>query len=180
MSSQPPNDSSVPVSSRHRTTWPKVSWVFADGGRLLMFGMGSGLLRPGSGTWGTLMGWLIWEAVASSVSDRDIALFLAFAFVYGCWAAGRVSSQLGVEDHVGIVWDEMVAFWLVLWLVPDTLAAQALAFVLFRLFDTTKPPPIRQVDARLKSGTGIMVDDILAAGYTLLVVSVLIRLGVPI
>ena len=180
MSSQPPNDSSVPVSSRHRTTWPKASWVFADGGRLLMFGMGSGILRPGSGTWGTLMGWLIWEAVASSVSDRDIALFLAFAFVYGCWAAGRVSSQLGVEDHVGIVWDEMVAFWLVLWLVPDTLAAQALAFVLFRLFDTTKPPPIRQVDARLKSGTGIMVDDILAAGYTLLVVSILIRLGVPV
>ncbi len=180
MSSQPPNDSSVPVSSRHRTTWPKASWVFADGGRLLMFGMGSGILRPGSGTWGTLMGWLIWEAVASSVSDRDIALFLAFAFVYGCWAAGRVSSQLGVEDHVGIVWDEMVAFWLVLWLVPDTLASQTLAFVLFRLFDTTKPPPIRQVDARLKSGTGIMVDDILAAGYTLLVMAVLIRLGVPI
>ena len=180
MTSQTPNGSSVPVSGRHRTHWPKASWVFADGGRLLMFGMGSGLLRPGSGTWGTMMGWMIWEAVASSVSDREIAIFLAFAFVYGCWAAGRVSSQLGVEDHVGIVWDEMVAFWLVLWLVPDTLAAQALAFVLFRLFDTTKPPPIRQVDARLKSGTGIMVDDILAAGYTLLVVSVLIRLGVPI
>ena len=73
----------------------------------------------------------------------------------------------------------MVAFWLVLWLVPDTLAAQAVAFVLFRFFDVTKPPPIRQVDARLKSGTGVMVDDILAAGYTLLVMAVLIRLGAP-
>ena len=179
MTQQTPAGSSVPVSSRHRTAWPKASWVFADGGRLLMFGLGSGLLRPGSGTWGTLMGWMLWEAAASSVSDRDIALFLAFAFVYGCWAAGRVGRQLGVEDHVGIVWDEMVAFWLVLWLVPDTLAAQAVAVVLFRFFDVTKPPPIRQVDARLKSGTGVMVDDILAAGYTLLVMAVLIRLGAP-
>lgn len=179
MTNPSPGDSAVPVSSRHRTHWPKASWVFSDGGRLLMFGMGSGLIRPGSGTWGTLMGWLLWEVAATSVTDGEIAVFLAFAFAYGCWAATRVGRQLGVDDHVGIVWDEMVAFWLVLWLVPQSLAAQATAFVLFRIFDATKPPPIRQVDARLKGGVGVMVDDILAAGYTLLVMAVLIRLGFP-
>jgi phosphatidylglycerophosphatase A len=79
---------------------------------------------------------------------------------------------------VGIVWDEFVAFWLVLWLVPDSFTAQAVAFVLFRFFDTVKPPPIRQVDARFKGGVGVMLDDLLAAGYTLLVMAILVRVGI--
>ena len=144
------------VSKRHRTSWPKAAWVFSDPGRMLMFGMGSGLLRPGSGTWATLL----------------------VCFIYGCWAAERVAKQLGVPDHVGLVWDEFVAFWLVLWLVPQSLSAQALAFVLFRFFDVVKPPPIRQVDARFKGGVGVMLDDLLAAGYTLLVMALVIRFGV--
>jgi phosphatidylglycerophosphatase A len=83
-----------------------------------------------------------------------------------------------VPDHVGLVWDEFVAFWLVLWLVPQSLPAQALAFVLFRFFDVVKPPPIRQVDARFKGGFGVMLDDLLAAGYTLLVMAIVVRFGV--
>ena len=92
--------------------------------------------------------------------------------------AERVAKQLGVPDHVGLVWDEFVAFWLVLWLVPQSLPAQALAFVLFRFFDVVKPPPIRQVDARFKGGIGVMLDDLLAAGYTLLVMAIVVRFGV--
>jgi len=103
---------------------------------------------------------------------------LLVCFIYGCWAAERVAKQLGVPDHVGLVWDEFVAFWLVLWLVPQSLPAQALAFVLFRFFDVVKPPPIRQVDARFKGGVGVMLDDLLAAGYTLLVMALVIRFGV--
>ncbi len=171
-------ESAKSVLTRHRTVWPKVSWVFADPGRILMFGMGSGLFRPGAGTWGTLWAWFLWNVAAPGMEDRSIALFLAFCFVYGCWASDRVGKQLGVPDHVGIVWDEMVAFWLVLWLVPESLSAQVLAFVLFRFFDIVKPAPIRQVDARLKGGLGVMVDDILAAGYTLLVIAILIQFGV--
>jgi len=145
---------------------------------MLMFGMGSGLLRPGSGTWATLLAWLLWNVAAPGVSDLYIGLFLLVCFVYGCWAAERVAKQLGVPDHVGLVWDEFVAFWLVLWLVPQSLPAQALAFVLFRFFDVVKPPPIRQVDARFKGGVGVMLDDLLAAGYTLLVMAIVVRLGV--
>jgi phosphatidylglycerophosphatase A len=113
------------------------------------------------------------------VSDAAIALFLLACFGYGCWAAERVTTQLGVADHVGIVWDEFVAFWLVLWLVPDSLTAQAVAFVLFRFFDTVKPPPIRQADRHFKGGFGVMFDDLLAAGYTMLVMALLVRVGIP-
>jgi phosphatidylglycerophosphatase A len=67
----------------------------------------------------------------------------------------------------------------VLWLIPNTLPAQILGFILFRFFDVVKPPPIRQADRRLKGGMGVMADDVLAAGYTLLVMALLIRLGVP-
>ncbi len=166
------------VSERHLTKWPTLSWVFSDPGRMMMFGFGSGLLRPGSGTWGTLLAWLLWSFSAPGVGDTAIAVFLVACFVYGCWACERVTAQLGVTDHVGIVWDEFVAFWLVLWLVPDSLAAQAVAFVLFRFFDTVKPPPIRQADARFKGGFGVMFDDLLAAGYTLLVMAILVRVGI--
>jgi phosphatidylglycerophosphatase A len=168
------------VSERHHTKWPTLSWVFSDPGRMMMFGFGSGLLRPGSGTWATLLAWLLWSFSAPGVSDAAIALFLLACFAYGWWAAERVTTQLGVADHVGIVWDEFVAFWLVLWLVPDSLTAQAVAFVLFRFFDTVKPPPIRQADRHFKGGFGVMFDDLLAAGYTLLVMAVLVRVGIPI
>ena len=152
--------------------------MFSDPGRMLMFGMGSGLLRPGSGTWATLLAWLLWSVASPGVNDLYIGIFLLVCFIYGCWAAERVAKQLGVPDHVGLVWDEFVAFWLVLWLVPQSLSAQALAFVLFRFFDVVKPPPIRQVDARFKGGVGVMLDDLLAAGYTLLVMALVIRFGV--
>jgi phosphatidylglycerophosphatase A len=168
------------ISSRHRTTWPTLKWVFSDPGRVLMFGFGSGLLRPGSGTWGTLLAWFFWVVASVGASDIAIGIFLFLSFVYGCWAAERVSRSMGVQDHVGIVWDEFVAFWLVLWLIPESLLAQGIAFVLFRIFDTLKPPPIRQVDLRFKGGVGVMADDLLAAGYTLLVMALLIHFGPPI
>jgi phosphatidylglycerophosphatase A len=165
------------ISSRHRTTWPTLRWVFSDPARILMFGFGSGLIRPGSGTWGSLLAWFLWIVVSPGANHLAIGIFLLLCFVYGCWAAHRVSQSMGVQDHVGIVWDEFVALWLVLWLVPDSLFAQGIAFVLFRFFDTVKPPPIRQVDARFKGGVGVMVDDLLAAFYTLIVMALLMRFG---
>ena len=73
------------------------------------------------------------------------------------------------------LWDEIVAIWLVLWLTPDTLLWQAVAFGLFRFFDIVKPQPIRWVDAHAHGGFGVMIDDILAAGYTLVVLALLVR-----
>lgn len=173
------------VSKRHRTVWPKTTWVLSDPGRFMMFGLGSGLIRPGSGTWGTCLAWLLWNFAAPGANNLYIGLFLLISFFYGCWAANRVAKELGVPDHVGIVWDEFVAFWLLLWVIPfcvpvtspNSWKSQIAAFVLFRLFDTIKPPPIKMVDARFKGGIGVMADDLLAAGYALLIMLILANLG---
>lgn len=157
---------------------PTISWVFQSLPRILAFGFGSGLIRPGPGTWGTLMAWVLWVVGMSRLSDTYIAGFLLVTFVLGCWVCGRTGTQLGKSDHGGMVWDEMVAFWLVLWLTPAGWQAQLIAFVLFRFFDILKPPPIRLFDRRLKNGFGVMWDDLLAAGYSLLVIAILVRLKV--
>jgi len=170
----------LPTSQRHRVIWPTIRWTLSDPGRFLMFGFGSGLIRPGSGTWGTLLAWLLWVLVSPGVPDWALGVFILFSFLYGCWACQRVTQSLGEEDHVGIVWDEWVAFWLVLWLVPSGWVSQGMAFLLFRVFDTVKPPPIRQADAKFKGGAGIMLDDLLAAGYTLICMAVLVKLGFPV
>ncbi len=154
------------------------SWIFRAPTRMVAFGFGAGLLKPAPGTWGTLLGWLLWVAVVSRLSDDGIALVLAASFAYGCWACHRTGRELGRADDGGMVWDEIVAIWLVLWFMPDSLIAQAVAFVVFRFFDIIKPPPIAYFDARLKNGFGVMWDDILAAGYSLLVLAILVRLGV--
>ena len=73
--------------------------------------------------------WVIWVAAAPAASDLAIGIFLALAFLYGCWACDRVGRELQQPDHVGMVWDEMVAFWLVLWLTPAGWLSQTLAFV---------------------------------------------------
>ena len=87
--------------------------------------------------------------------------------------------MLGEVDSGIIVVDEMVAFWLVLVLLPAgdrPWGLQAVAFVLFRIFDITKPPPIRNIDRHWKSGVGVMADDLVAALYTLLVIAIGLRL----
>ena len=96
-------------------------------------------------------------------------------FLVGVWACDVTGRHLGVSDHGAMVWDEIVAFLLVLALVPRELAWQAAAFVAFRFFDIVKPPPIRYFEQRFSGGFGVMFDDLVAAGYTLLVLALLKR-----
>lgn len=157
---------------------PTIAWVFRSFPRILSFGFGSGLIRPAPGTWGTLLAWLLWAAAISRLSDPFIAAVLLASFALGCWTCHRVGKEMGRPDHGGMVWDEVVAFWLVLWLTPDTFGAQLLAFLVFRFFDIVKPPPIHFFDRRFKNGFGVMWDDILAAAYSLLLIAILVRLEV--
>ena len=155
---------------------PTLAWVFHSPARIISFGFGSGLLRPGPGTWGTVLAWILWALLVSRLPDGAIAALLVLSFAYGCWSCHRVGKELGQPDHGGMVWDEITAFWLVLWLTPGTWGAQLLAFLLFRAFDIVKPPPIHFFDAHLKNGFGVMWDDIVAAIYALLVMAILVRL----
>ena len=142
----------------------------------LSFGFGSGLIRPAPGTWGTLFAWLVFVVLDPWLGDAGWAIVIASTFVLGAAAANRTGRALGRPDHGAIVIDEIVAFWLVLWLLPGGAITQAVAFLGFRFFDILKPPPIRAVDQRFKNGVGVMLDDLLAAFYTLFVASVLARL----
>lgn len=155
---------------------PSLGWLLRHPARLIAFGAGSGLLRPAPGTWGTLFAWITFAPVTSALSGPQVLLAPLLAFVVGVWACGKAARDLGVADPGGIVWDEVAAFWLVLALLPDTFAAQLAGFALFRLFDIVKPPPIRYIDATIKNGFGVMFDDTLAAGYTLLVMALWQRL----
>jgi len=91
-----------------------------------------------------------------------------WVFAFGVWVCDKTGRALGVADYGGIVWDEIVAMLLVLFFTPDGLFWNLLAFSLFRFFDIVKPPPIRHFDRTWHGGLGVMFDDILAAGYTLL------------
>jgi phosphatidylglycerophosphatase A len=144
-------------------------------------GLGSGLMRPGPGTWGTALAWAIFAVLApKGAADPATALIIvAVALIVGTWAAEHTAAMLGEADPSTIVVDEMVAFWLVLVLLPageHRFGLQALAFVLFRFFDITKPPPIRGIDRRWKNAVGVMADDLVAAFYTLVVIALGIRL----
>jgi len=144
---------------------PNLRWMLASPARCLALGLGSGLLKPAPGTWGTALAWLLWWAGLSQLSNSAIGALLAGGFALGCWACQRTGQDLGKPDHGSMVWDEMLAFWLLLWLLPGTLFVQLLAFALFRTFDILKPPPISWFDKRLKNGLGVMWDDLLAAAY---------------
>lgn len=155
---------------------PTVRLLLSHPSHFVALGFGSGLAPKGPGTAGTLAAWLLYPLLRGTFSDGQLLAFLLASFVYGILACERTGRTLGVADHGAIVWDEFVAFWLVLFFTPATLAWQAVAFGLFRLFDIAKPPPIRWVDERTRGGLGVMLDDLLAAGYTLLVLALLARL----
>ena len=159
---------------------PGLRLLLAHPAHLIALGLGSGLLRPGPGTWGTALAWLLYALFAALHPGTGLSFaLLALSLPLGVWAAGRAGAALGEADAAAIVIDEMVAFWLVLLMLPTgaSFGLQAAAFLLFRLFDITKPPPIRQIDRRWHHPLGVMADDLLAAFYTLLVIAAWMRLS---
>jgi phosphatidylglycerophosphatase A len=156
---------------------PTFRFLFAHPAHFLALGFGSGIAPKAPGTVGTLAAWALYPMLRGLIdSDWGFLLFLVWGFVLGAFAIEITGRKLGEIDHGGIVWDEFIAMWLVLFFTPPGIAWQLLAFVLFRGFDILKPTPIRQADARFKNGVGVMFDDLLAAGYALLVLAILKRM----
>ena len=138
----------------------------------IALGFGSGLSPVAPGTVGTLWAWAAFLALDPWLSDTGWWSLIAVSFAVGCWACRNTGRNLGVLDHSGMVWDEIVAFWAVLLIVPAGVISQMLAFFVFRAFDVIKPPPIRYFDRTLKGGFGVMFDDALAAFMTVLVFAI--------
>jgi phosphatidylglycerophosphatase A len=119
------------------------------------------------GTWASLAALPCGWAIRSLGGTTALAAAAAIAFVLGCWAATRVAAASGHHDPGFIVIDEIAAQWLVLLATPLDWRFSAAAFLLFRLFDIAKPWPIRSVERRVAGGFGIMLDDVMAALYAL-------------
>lgn len=160
------------------TTLPKKpDWRFllAHPAHFLALGFGSGLITPAPGTWGSiaalplaaLLGWL-------GVGGVWLAWLSLPLFVLGVWVCDVTGKALGVADSGHIVWDEIVAMLLLLAFVPATATAWLAALLVFRLFDIVKPWPIRWLDAKVHGGFGVMLDDVVAALFALLLLKVLL------
>lgn len=150
---------------KFQPTW---RFLFSHPAHFLSFGFGAGLFPRSPGTAGTLVAFPLYWYLAPRLSDALFILVLIWAFAVGVWVCDKTGRELGVSDYGGIVWDEVVAFMLVLFFTPAGFIWQVLAFSLFRLFDIWKPEPIRHFDKTWHGGLGVMFDDILAAGYALL------------
>jgi len=149
------------------TTLPDWRFLIQHPAHLLALGFGSGLARFMPGTFGTLVAFPFFYGMLLLPSALHLPL-IALLFLIGIPICGKTSRALGVEDHGGIVWDEIVAMLLVLEYIPAAWEWWLAAFLLFRLYDMWKPFPIRMCDIRMKGGFGVMFDDLLAAVYTLL------------
>jgi len=144
--------------------------VLTDPVHFLAFGFGTGLAPRAPGTVGSLPGVLLfWLTLPAGLYVQlGIAAALIFA---GIWLCGESARRIGVHDHGGIVWDEIAGMYVTLFLAPVSIVGFVAAFALFRLFDILKPWPIRDLDHRLRGGVGIMLDDLAAALYALILLA---------
>ncbi|PAT34114.1 phosphatidylglycerophosphatase A [Comamonadaceae bacterium OH2310_COT-174] len=170
---------SIVMSSTSRTTsvFPLGDKLSARLARAIALGLGCGRIPVSPGTMGTLAAWLSYALLLARAPDALLAWFFVAALLIGWWACERTARMLGSEDPGCIVWDEILAFWLVLWVLgPSSFWLQLLAFGLFRFFDIVKPQPVRWADRAFKGhgwrgAWGILWDDLVAAFCTLLVLA---------
>jgi phosphatidylglycerophosphatase A len=164
---------------------PDTRFLLAHPAHLIALGFGSGLSRVAPGTAGTVWAWLAFALGSLWLDDAGWGMVLLLGLPLGWWACTVAARHLQVADPSAVVWDEILAFWLVLWVMgPASLWGQLVAFALFRFFDAVKPGPVGWADrlfhdadpatdrhAWAKAGWGIMFDDLVAAACALLVLA---------
>jgi phosphatidylglycerophosphatase A len=165
---------------------PTAHFMMSHPAHVLALGFGSGLSPKAPGTMGTLWAWLVFALLQNRLTETQWGWLIALSIPVGWWACTVTARHMRVLDPGSIVWDEIAAFWLVLWLIsPTSYLGQLVAFALFRFFDAVKPGPVAWADqlyhhvdpasdrgAWRKAGWGIMLDDLVAAFCTLLVIAV--------
>lgn len=164
---QPSRPAPIPVSA------------LGDPVLLLASGFGSGCAPLAPGTAGSLVGVLFYIGLAGLALPLYLGAVLALALA-GVWLCGRAGRTLGVSDHPGIVWDEIVGLLVTMTATPPSWQGVALGFVLFRAFDIAKPWPVSALERRVAGGLGVMLDDV-AAGLLALASLQILRhsFGIP-
>jgi len=164
---------------------PNAHFMMGHPAHVMALGFGSGLSPKAPGTMGTLWAWVVFAFLQHRLSEAQWGALIGVSLLAGWWACSVTARHMRLADPGCIVWDEVVAFWLVLWLIsPTGFWGQLLAFALFRFFDAVKPGPVAWADqlfheldpitdpgAWRKAGGGIMLDDLVAAFCTLLVIA---------
>ena len=169
---------SAPVTSFVARPVLNARFLFSHPAHLIALGFGSGMSRVAPGTAGTLWAWLVFVLLQPGMTDLRWAVLLGLSLPLGWWACTVTARHLQVQDPGAVVWDEVVAFWLILWLVmPTGFWGQLSAFALFRFFDAVKLGPVAWADQSFKGfgargGFGIMFDDLVAAFCALLVIAI--------
>lgn len=179
MTSPPPALNPPLATAAHKPTW---RFLLSHPAHAIALGFGSGLSPIAPGTVGTLWAWVSFLVLQPYLNDKQWAWLLAGSAIVGWWACTVSARHLAVADPGAIVWDEILAFWLILWLIAPTGAwGQLWAFVLFRIFDAAKPGPVAWADQLFKvkrgvpigwaQGFGILFDDLVAALCALLLIA---------
>jgi phosphatidylglycerophosphatase A len=161
---------------------PTLRFMLSHPAHAIALGFGAGLSPVAPGTVGTLWAWLVFALFKERAGDVVWAFVVLAAALLGWWACTLTARHLATADPGAIVWDEVLAFWLVLWLItPAGAWTQFIAFVLFRIFDAAKPGPVAWADKLFKGrrgrpigwlqGLGILLDDLVAALCTLLLIA---------
>ncbi len=160
---------------KSRPIRPSASFMLRHPAHAIALGFGSGLSPKAPGTLGSLWGWASWLLIQSSLSVHAQVALILVSMGFGWWACTLTARNLGVSDPGSIVWDEVVAMWMILFLItPADFMNQLSAFLLFRFFDAAKPGPVAWADSLFKGfgwrgGFGILFDDLVAAFCTLLI-----------
>ena len=154
-----------------------VGFLLSHPAHVIALGFGSGLAPVAPGTWGTAWAWMVFLLLREWLSPAQLGELIAVSLPLGWWACTVTARNLRVADPSAVVWDEIVCFWIVLWLLlPAGWMGQLAAFLLFRFFDAVKPGPVGWADRAFKGwgwrgGFGILADDLVAAFCTLLVLA---------
>jgi phosphatidylglycerophosphatase A len=173
------------MSEQDQTAAPRratARFMLVHPARWIALGFGSGLSPKAPGTVGTLWAWLSFVLINPWLNDGQWAALIVASTAVGWWACTMTARHMATPDPGAIVWDEIVAFWLILWLIsPVGFWGQLIAFALFRYFDAAKPGPVGWADQLFKGergrpvgwaqGWGILFDDFVAAGCTLMVIA---------
>jgi phosphatidylglycerophosphatase A len=167
--------SQLHVAYTHPAGGPAPAWA-----RFVATFCGIGYLKPGPGTFASLATALLWFGLGRLMAPKpqQIVLFVTAATVtlLGIRAASRVSAACGNKDPQFVVIDEVAGQLIAFIGVPLVWKWALASFILFRIFDMLKPPPVRQLE-RLPGGNGIVLDDVAAGAYVLVIMQVVIRVG---
>jgi phosphatidylglycerophosphatase A len=167
------------ITSARFSARPNLRFLFSHPSHFIALGFGTGLAPVAPGTFGTLLALPLFWWLSLRLNSTEFLILLGLMVAGGVWVCDRTGRDLGVEDHKALVWDETAAFLIVLFFTPAQPAWQVSAFVLFRLFDILKPGPIRIIESRVRGGIGVMADDLAAAFFTLICLT-LFKLFAPV